>query len=144
MGRLMALDVGDRRIGIAVSDPLGLTAQGLETWQRRGLDQDIAHIAALIKEYDVTLLVVGQPRNMNGTLGPQAEKVAAFAEHVKAGCQIDVVFQDERLTTMAAHRVLTMGEVSPQKRKAAVDRMAAALILQSYMDGKGNRSGGHG
>jgi putative Holliday junction resolvase len=134
MGRILGLDVGTKGIGVAVSDELGWTAQGLHTLGRRGLDADLAALGALAREHDVERVVVGLPRNMNGTLGPQAEYVLEFAEQLKAALGLPVVTWDERLTTVAANRVLLEADVSRKKRKALVDTVAAVLILQGYLD----------
>lgn len=135
MQRVLALDVGDRRIGVAVSDPLGMTAQGIETYQRTGDDEkDVAHFVDLLKGYAPVKLVVGMPRNMNGTYGPQTEKVRSFAEAICAVWNGELEYCDERLTTMSAERVLIDADVSRQKRKKVIDKMAAVIILQSYLD----------
>ncbi len=135
MQRVLALDVGDRRIGVAVSDPLGMTAQGIETYQRTGDDEkDIGHFVELLKGYAPVKLVVGMPRNMNGTYGPQTEKVRSFAEGICAVWNGELEYCDERLTTMSAERVLIDADVSRQKRKKVIDKMAAVIILQSYLD----------
>ena len=134
--RVLALDVGEKRIGVAVSDPLGLTAQGVETIFTRGLDRDLAYIAELAGKYETNRLLVGLPRNMNGTIGPQAEKILEFSRALE-GTGLLVKHQDERMTTMMAHRTLTEGEVRSKKRKEVVDKLAAIYILQSFLDGGG-------
>nr|WP_297199532.1 Holliday junction resolvase RuvX [Thermanaeromonas sp.] len=131
----MGLDVGEKNIGVAVSDPLGWTAQGVTTIRRRGkLEEDLEAILRLAKEYRVERVVVGLPRNMNGSLGPQARKVLEFIEALEERLQLPVVPWDERLTTSAAERVLITADLSRRRRKSVIDRLAAVLILQSYLD----------
>ena len=134
-GRIMGLDVGDKTIGVAVSDLMGLTAQGVKTI---GKKKDIEELKAIIKEKQVNKIVSGLPKNMNGTLGPQGEKVIKFCELVKAETGIDVEFWDERLSTVAAERSLLEADVSRQKRKKVIDMLAAVIILQGYLDFKIN------
>ena len=136
--RLMALDVGDRRIGVAVSDPLMYTAQGLPTVYRRQKDNSIDFICNYIKEYEVNELIVGLPKNMNGSIGFQAKKVQEYAKDLEAASGIKIIFWDERLTSMQATRVMLMADESRAKRKKKIDMLAAMLILQSYMDFKKN------
>ena len=132
----MALDVGDRRIGIAVSDPLGWTAQGLENYTRRDddLQADIRHILEIAERYKPVRLLFGMPRNMDGSYGMQAQKVRAFADAVLAEWDGDHDFYDERLTTMSAQRVLIDADLSRKRRKQVVDKLAAVIILQGYLD----------
>lgn len=131
--RILALDVGEKRIGVAVSDPLGLTAQGVETIFTKGQARDIDRIKELARQYETDRLLVGLPKNMNGTIGPQAERVLAFSEELKrAGFQVR--HEDERMTTMMADRVLSEGEVRGKKRRDVVDKLAATYILQSFLD----------
>lgn len=132
--RILGLDIGDKRIGIAVSDALGLTAQGLKTLERSGTAEDFNHIAGLVKEWEIGRFVAGLPRNMNGTYGPQAEKVKEFMEQVTALVPLEVIYWDERLTTVAAQRALLEGDRSRKKRKQVVDKIAAVFILQGYLD----------
>lgn len=134
MGRTLGLDVGTRTIGVAVSDEMGWTAQGLSTVRRRGTGADLDALRRLAAEWDVERIVIGLPKNMNGTLGPQAALVLEFAEAVKAALGLPVVTWDERLSTVAANRALLEADVSRRKRKAVVDTVAAALILQGYLD----------
>ncbi len=135
MQRILALDVGDKRIGIAVSDPLGFTAQPIETYHRVGsLKKDVAYIIGVTKRYAPCKLLFGLPRNMDGSYGEQAEKVRRFAEAVLAEFEGEHDFYDERLTTMAARRVLLDADVSRNKQKKVIDKLAAVVILQSYMD----------
>ena len=132
--RVMALDVGTKRIGVAISDPLKITAQGLETFQRTTLEKDIAGLWQLIDDHEVSQLVVGLPKNMNGSLGFKAEEVQQFIADLTAERPIEVIWVDERLTTVSAERALLEADVSRAKRKKVVDKMAAVIILQSYLD----------
>lgn len=135
MKRVLALDVGDKRIGLAVSDPLGFTAQGLETYTRTGDDAaDADHILALAQKYRPVRLLFGMPRNMDGSYGFQAEKVKAFASAVLEKWDGEHAFFDERLTTVSAERVLMEAELDWKKRRKVVDKLAATIILQGYLD----------
>ena len=135
MQRILALDVGDKRIGVAVSDPLGYTAQGLETYTRKEtLEQDVAYILNLAERYRPVRLLFGMPRNMDGSYGFQSEKVRAFADAVLQSWDGEHDFYDERLTTAAAERVLLDADVSRKKRRQVIDKMAAVVILQGYME----------
>ena len=136
MQRILALDVGERRIGVAVSDPLGLTAQGVETIFVKGPEKDLARIAELLAQYETDRLVVGLPRSMSGEIGPQAQKILAFIDLLKArGWQVRTF--DERLTTSFAQRTLLEADVRRDKRKLVVDKLAATYILQSFLDAGG-------
>jgi putative pre-16S rRNA nuclease len=135
-GRVLGLDVGAKRIGIAVSDPLGITAQGLETLQRRNKRHDLAALERVIREYMVQAIVVGLPLRMSGAEGTQSEKMQAFAEELRKRFRLPVHLWDERLTSAEANRLLRETDLSIEKRGKAVDRMAAILILQSWMEGK--------
>lgn len=130
----MALDVGSRTIGIACSDALLLTAQGIETIRRTSLENDFNRLRELISEYEVHELVVGMPKNMNGTKGDRAEKTEEFVEKMKAVIDLPVTFWDERLSTVMAERQLIAADVSRKKRKGVIDKMAAVVILQGYLD----------
>jgi putative Holliday junction resolvase len=133
--RIMGLDVGDKTIGVAVSDLLGYTAQGVETIKRTNLKADYKRIRELIKEKDIYLIVVGFPKNMNGSIGPQGEKVLEFVEGLKRRfVDIKIVLWDERLTTKAAERALISTEVNSRDRKKVIDMVAATYILQGYME----------
>lgn len=134
MKRILGLDIGDKRIGIAVSDELGITAQGLETLHRTALEKDISKLLEIINKWSIQRIVVGLPRNMNGTYGPQAEKVKDFAERILSEGVPEIVYWDERLTTAAAERVLLEGNISRIKRKNSIDKLAAVMILQGYLD----------
>ncbi len=132
--RIMALDVGSRTIGIACSDALLMTAQGIETIRRTSLENDFNRLRELISEYEVHELVVGMPKNMNGTKGDRAEKTEEFIEKMKAVIDLPVTFWDERLSTVMAERQLIAADVSRKKRKGIIDKMAAVVILQGYLD----------
>lgn len=135
MGRLLGLDVGDKTIGIAVSDELKWTAQGLMTLKREGKKKDIPAILELVHEYDIEAVVIGLPKHMNDTLGEQAEKVLRFSKLLKARLSnIKIIFWDERLTTAAADKLLIKADVRRKKRKKVVNTLAAVLILQGYLD----------
>ena len=135
-GRVLGLDVGSRRIGIAISDPLGITAQGLETLQRRNKRQDLAALERVIREYAVREIVVGLPLRMSGAEGTQSAKMQGFAEDLRKRFRLPVHLWDERLTSAEANRLLRETELSIEKRAKAVDRMAAILILQGWMEGR--------
>ncbi len=138
-GRILALDVGSKTIGLAVSDALGITAQGLETIRRRNKRTDFAALAGVIREYRVSELVVGYPLRLSGAEGRQSEKVSNFAEELRARFHLPVHLWDERLTSVEANRVLRQAELSIRKRAQAVDRLAAVLILQNYLEARGSR-----
>ena len=137
--RILGLDVGDRTIGVAVCDPLGLTAQGITTIKRKSEVLDIEEIVKICKEYNVESIVSGLPKNMNGTIGPQGEKVQRFCEKLKETLGLPIKMWDERLTTVAATRVMLEGDLSRSKRKKIVDKIAATYILQGYLDSLGIR-----
>ena len=134
--RCIALDVGNKTIGIAVSDLLGLTAQGIETIQRKSNKEDLKRLGELISDYNVTTFVIGLPKNMNGTEGERCQVVREFGAKVSnAYPNLHIVFWDERLSTVAAERSLIAADVSRRKRKKVIDKMAAVHILQGYLDG---------
>lgn len=132
--RIMSLDVGSRTIGIACSDALLMTAQGIETIRRTSLEKDFNRLQELIAEYEVHELVVGMPKNMNGTKGERAEKTEEFVEKMKDVIDLPVSYWDERLSTVMAERQLIAADVSRKKRKSVIDKMAAVVILQGYLD----------
>lgn len=134
--RIMGLDVGDRRIGIAVSDLLMLTAQGVESYTRSSEEEDIAHIKKTAGEWNADKIICGLPINMNGTEGEQAQKTRDFAEKLKAALGCEIGFFDERLTTASAQKILLEADMSRAKRRKVVDKVAAVYILQAYMDSK--------
>ncbi len=135
MQRILAFDVGERRVGVAVSDPLGYTAQGVETHTRTDdLDATVSHLLTLAERYRPVKLLFGMPRNMNGSYGAQAEATKAFADAVLARWDGEYDFYDERLTTVAVRRMLVEADVRRDKRKKVVDKLAAVIILQNYLD----------
>jgi putative Holliday junction resolvase len=136
--RTIGLDVGTKTIGIAVSDELGWTAQGVETIKRNLDDpeKDWEKLATLIKEYTIINVVVGLPKNMNGTIGPSGEACQQLAEEIKRRFELPVVLWDERLTTVAAEKMLIAADMSRKKRKKVIDKIAAIMILQGYLDSK--------
>ena len=133
-GRILALDLGKRRIGIAASDPLQITAQGLPTLERTNIRGDLAYFEALVAEKGVTLILLGNPIHMSGREGRQAEYVKDFARKLEARTGVAVKLWDERLTTVEAQRVLRQSGASIQKRARAVDRLAAVILLENYLD----------
>ena len=134
-GRILALDVGERRIGVAISDPLGLTAQRLTNIERQDLSRDLTAIAILATEHQVEALVVGLPLTMQGRIGPQAERVMLVVEALRERVPCPVHVVDERLTTAQGQRALLEADVSRRRRKHLIDQVAAQLILQTYLDG---------
>lgn len=134
--RVLGLDVGSKRIGVAISDPLGITAQGLETIRRQNKRLDFEALAALIRTYDVREIVVGLPLRLSGAEGTQSEKMRQFASELNERFHLPVHLWDERLTSAQAGRVLRESEISIEKRAAAVDRMAAVLILENWMSAR--------
>ena len=136
--RIMGLDVGSKTVGIALSDELGWTAQGLKTLKINeeknvfGFDE----IGQIIKEYGISKVVIGLPKNMNGSIGPRGEASQRYAGEIENRFAVPTVLWDERLTTMAAERVLLEADVSRKKRKKVIDKMAAVMILQGYLDSK--------
>ncbi|PFR35985.1 Holliday junction resolvase RuvX [Bacillus cereus] len=136
--RILGLDVGTKTVGVAISDEMGWTAQGLETIK---INEERGHfgfdrISELVKQYNVDKIVVGLPKNMNGTIGPRGKACQQFAENLRELLQLDVVMWDERLSTMAAERLLISADVSRKKRKQVIDKMAAVVILQGFLDSK--------
>jgi putative holliday junction resolvase len=132
--RTLALDLGDKTIGIAVSDPLMFTAQGITTIKRVNIGKDIESIKEICEEYAVDEFVVGLPKNMNGTLGPQSEKVMEFCKVLEKKLKKKITLWDERLTTVAAERAMLEADLSRKKRKKIIDKVAATYILQGYLD----------
>lgn len=133
-GRILALDLGKKRIGLALSDPLGITAQGLPTLERTNLREDLAALSAIVDEHGVTLLLVGDPRHMSGREGRQSEYARDFAARLHEKTGVEVRFWDERLTTVEAQRVLKESGISIEKRARAVDRLAAVILLESFLE----------
>lgn len=134
--RILGLDVGTKTIGVAVSDELGWTAQGVETIKRDldDINQDWNKLAELIRNFEVEKVVVGLPKNMNGTIGPSGEACQQFAEELKERSGLEIILWDERLTTVAAERMLIAADMSRKKRKKVIDKMAAVMILQGFLD----------
>lgn len=135
--RAMGLDVGDKTIGVAVSDLMGWTAQGMEVIRRKSLDYDLNRLKEIITKEEVIKIIVGLPKNMNGSIGPQAEKVLEFVEILKEETALEIILWDERLTTSAAERTLIEADVRRSKRRLVIDKMAAVLILQGFLDSGG-------
>lgn len=134
MERILGLDVGDKTIGVAVSDLLQITAQGVTTIRRENKKKDLSALKEIIDEYNIKRIVVGLPKNMNGTIGFQGEKVIDFTKDIKSRFSIDTVYIDERLTTVSAERLLIEADVSRKNRKKVIDKVAASYILQFYLD----------
>lgn len=134
--RSMGLDVGDKTIGVAVSDAMSLIAQGVETIRRTNQKADYKRIGEIIQDQTITKIIVGLPKNMNGTIGPQGEKTLQFVEGLKNRFKVEILMWDERLTTVSAERTLISADVSRKKRKKVIDMVAATYILQSYLDGQ--------
>lgn len=135
--RIMGLDYGSVTVGVAISDSLGLTAQGIEVIRRKQdnkLRQTLARIEELIKQYEVEKIVLGYPKHLNNTIGERAVKSEEFAEKLKKRTGLNVILWDERLTTVAAHQVLDEGGLNYKKKAMVVDKLAAVLILQGYLD----------
>ncbi|WP_297424545.1 Holliday junction resolvase RuvX [Clostridium sp.] len=132
--RILGLDVGKKTIGVAVSDPLGFTAQGLTTIRRTNKENDIKEIKKFCDDYDVKMIVIGLPKNMNGTIGPSGEIIMAFGKLIEEELKIEIKFWDERLTTVAAHKAMLEADLSRSKRKKIVDKVASTYILQGYLD----------
>lgn len=135
--RTMSLDLGSRTIGVAVSDLTGLIANGVETIRRTSPDRDFARIRELIAQWEVEKIVLGYPKNMNGTIGERAKLSEAFADELRSRfAGITVILWDERLSTVAAERVLIDADVQRKRRRKVIDMMAAVIILQNYLDSK--------
>ncbi|MCP9440733.1 MAG: Holliday junction resolvase RuvX [Nitrospira sp.] len=132
-GRILALDYGTKRIGVALSDELWWTAQPLETFERRTLEQDVSHIATLVVSHEVERVVLGLPLQLDGREGPAVQSMREFVIKLEAALSVPLVLWDERMTTKAAEDFLIAADVSRKKRKGAVDRVAASLLLQSYL-----------
>ena len=132
--RILALDYGTKRIGVALSDELGWTAQPLETFERRTLDRDIAHIQQLVNAHDVREVLIGLPLRLNGEEGPAVQAVHLFVDRLGEALPVPIVMWDERMTTRSAEELLIAADVSRKKRKGVVDRVAAAILLQGYLE----------
>jgi len=139
--RALALDIGDKTIGVAASDLLGITAQGVETIRRTSNKEDLKRLGELVKNFEATTFVIGLPKNMDGTEGARCEVVKKFAEKIGAAFpEVNQIFWDERLSTVAAAKNLIAADVSRRKRKKVIDKMAAVYILQGYLDSVGSKS----
>lgn len=138
MARIMGLDVGDKTIGVALSDPLFVTAQPFETIRRTKAKADIDRLEDIVKEKEVNQIVVGLPKNMNNTIGPQSMKVISFVDLLKKRFDIEIVYEDERLTTVQSESVLIDMNVRRENRKKQIDNIAASFILQSFLDRRSN------
>jgi putative Holliday junction resolvase len=134
--RVLGLDIGDRRIGVAISDPLHITAAGLETITRQNLQADVDRIADIARRHHVKEIIIGIPLNMDGSHGEQAQKVTAFGKKLTRATGLPIIYEDERLTTISAIRTLTVQGVKTGHKKELVDMQAAAIILQKHLDRK--------
>ena len=132
--RILGLDIGSKRIGVAISDPLGITAQGVMTLRRETAEADFEHLKSIILEREVSEIIVGLPLNMNGSHGPQAKEASLFAEELKKKVGLPVKLWDERMSTLQVERIMIEGGVSRAKRKKKIDNLAAQVILQSYLN----------
>ncbi|MFP6582443.1 MAG: Holliday junction resolvase RuvX [Candidatus Hydrogenedentota bacterium] len=135
---MIGLDIGEARTGVAVSDPLGMIASAFDTVQMSDPETDALAIKQIVEEQEAVLIVAGIPLNQNGEIGPQAEKVLAFIEEIKAVTNVEIVTQDERFSTAAAHRNLIEANMNAKKRKKVIDKVAAQQILQLYLDRQAN------
>ena len=132
--RVLGLDWGGKKVGLAISDPLGLTAQGLPTLVRRNKQEDFNFLKMLARKHRISLIILGNPLNMNGVEGTQAEKIRSLAKELEHQLNIEVRLWDERLTSVEANRVLQEAGIAPTRRRQSVDRMAAVLLLQNFLD----------
>ena len=135
--RILGLDMGSKTIGVALSDPLGWTAQGITTIRRSKKEQDLEEVHKICKEYNVETIVIGLPKNMNGTIGEAGEKALEFAELLKEKTELPIEMWDERLTTVSANRAMLEADLSRKKRKQVIDGVSAVVILQSFLDKEG-------
>mgnify|MGYP006290890609 CR=1 FL=1 len=138
----MGLDIGDKRIGVSISDSMNLTAQSKEVIKRTDRRQDLKIIKKYIKKYQVNEIIVGLPKNMDGTLGPQAEKTKNYTNFLKNNLDLPIIFWDERLSSREAEKLLIKADVSRSRRKGVIDQVAASIILQGYLDFKNNQNTG--
>lgn len=139
VARILSLDVGEKRIGIALSDPSGLIAQALKVYHATGpRAKDIAEIRKIIGEFEAARIVVGLPRNLDGSIGPKAQAIIRFAEDIGHSADVPVDMWDERFSTDEAHRIFDMASIKRHKRKGSIDMMAAQIILKGYLDAKGH------
>jgi len=138
--RIMGLDIGSRTIGVAISDELGMTAQGLKTIKRRSMEEDLKEISLIIAQFKIDKLVVGLPKNMDGTIGKQAELIFQWIKAAKEKIYLPMVTWDERLSTVEASKILLEADLSRKKRKGVIDKLAAVLILQGYLNQSGKQN----
>jgi putative Holliday junction resolvase len=141
MVKILGLDLGSKTIGVAISDDLVLTAQVLTSIKRTILEKDLADILALVNEYQVQEIIVGLPINMDGTKGESARQAEAFIDKLRETFSIKIIPWDERLSTVAAERILLEGDLSRKKRRKVIDRLSAAIILQGYLDSRPRENG---
>jgi putative Holliday junction resolvase len=139
--KVVGLDIGEKRIGVAVSDELGCTAQGLQVLERKGLDADLESLKALLTDEKASAVVVGLPKNMDGSLGQGAQRVLSFVNYLESTVSVPVILWDERWTTAEATRVLLEADLTRRKRRKVVDKVAAALILQGFLDSQSRHEG---
>lgn len=139
MKRYMALDLGDNTIGVAVSDPLNITAQGIKTIRRENYKKDFQELKNIIDQFNVTTIVVGLPKKLDGTVGIQAEKVQQYVKKMKYNFEQEIIYEDERLTTLMAEKMLISNNVSRAKRREVIDKMAAVNILTTFLNKDGNK-----
>jgi putative Holliday junction resolvase len=132
--RIMSMDIGSRTIGIAISDELGITAQGLKTIKRRSMEEDLKEISIIIAQFKIDRIVVGLPKNMDGTIGKQAELVLQWIKAAQEKIKIPAETWDERLSTVEASKILLEADLSRKKRKGVIDKLAAVIILQGYLN----------
>ena len=137
MERILGIDVGDKRIGVAVTDPLRITAQGVMTVKRKTRDDDLDAFRQLIEKYEIKRIVAGLPVNMDGSESAQTRKTVNFCQFIKKRLDVEIIYMDERLTSSWSEKILIEGNVSRQNRKEYIDMLAAQMILQSYMDRAG-------
>ncbi len=138
--RIMGLDIGSRTIGVAISDELGMTAQGLKTIKRRSMEEDLKEISLIIAQFKIDKIVVGLPKNMDGTIGKQAELIFQWIKAAKEKIYLPMVTWDERLSTVEASKILLEADLSRKKRKGVIDKLAAVLILQGYLNQSGKQN----
>ncbi|MEX1376843.1 MAG: Holliday junction resolvase RuvX [Eubacteriales bacterium] len=134
--RLMGLDIGKKRIGIALSDPLKITSQGFETYLRQSAEKDIEHYNKIIKDYNVEKIIIGLPKTLSGDIGIAAEDIIKYCDNIKESLLAPIVMYDERMSSAHAHRIFDEGNIRHKKRRNSIDMMAAAIILGDYMKGE--------
>lgn len=140
--RIMGLDIGSHTIGVAITDELRITAQGLKTIRRKSKEEDFEEIIRIIDQFKIGKIVVGLPKNMNGTLGKQAERVLQWIKTIRQKVDLPIVTWDERFSTVEASRILLEADLSRRKRKKAIDKLAAVIILQGYIEKDRNQNDG--